>query len=234
MLRNFHAVGTVSLAICLLTTLAWGEIFECAFIQEKYPSGKPNQASCSMLPENVYSTSGYTPQKWEHCKVDRVHSYEDLIDVKVDTNEKRVQWNKHFGLAEHAKASQKAFYMKKCSTERDAEEKVNFEGMNHESFTISAYHKSKMRIYCDDIATKAFDPPKEVPQHNLILVNNTYLFYLYIPEVLGHAILLPTHRNGRFFVGSHSFREVQIVRVTHRPDCPNYTRYRAKKPQDVQ
>jgi len=38
---------------------------------------------------------------------------------------------------------------------------------------------------------KLFEPPKEVPEHSLILSNdNKYLGYLYIPEATGHAMLL--------------------------------------------
>ena len=43
----------IVLAMSALASIAQGETFECAFVQEKYASGKSNAATCSMLPEKV-------------------------------------------------------------------------------------------------------------------------------------------------------------------------------------
>lgn len=169
---------------------ARGECFECAFIQEKYSSGKPNEASCSMLPEKVYSTKWHTPRKDEHCDIKAVYSFEDLTDVMVDTDKESVIWTSHYGLTDEAKPKQKAYYIKQGMSEDEADKKVNFEKKDTQFFRIVTHYKSNTRIYFDEVTGKIFDPPKQVPEHTLILTNQHNLFYLYIPEASGHAILL--------------------------------------------
>jgi len=145
-------VGVLVISGLGLDSVVQGQTFECAFIQDKYSSGKPNKASCSMLPENVFSS--HAPRKDEHCKVEAVYLFEDLTDVKVDTSRKRVFWTRHGGLTENAKPKQKAYYLNQGLNEKEAEKKVNYENKIKESFVIIAHHKSNTRIYIDEVTGK--------------------------------------------------------------------------------
>ncbi|MCK4622969.1 MAG: hypothetical protein KAT62_12230 [Desulfuromonadales bacterium] len=186
----FFAVSIIVLALLSSPSFTQAETFECSFIQEKYPSGKPNAASCSMLPEEVYSSRWYTPEKTQHCKIDSVYSYEDLTDFLVDTNMKKAQWVVDFGLTEDAKTTQKAYYIKEGFSKEEAENRVNVKKKTEVYTRIVSHNISKTRIYIDEITGKSLDPPKEIPEHNMILsnINSTYL--LYLPEASGHAILM--------------------------------------------
>ncbi len=191
MINKANIISAIMFVLLLITQYAHGESFECAFIQEKYSSGKSNQASCSMLPEKVYSTKWHTPRKNEHCEVKAVYSlFDDLTDVIVNTDKKSVIWTNHLGIIDDAKTKQKANYIKQGMSEDKADKKVNFEKKDMEYFKIVTHYKSNTRIYFDEVTGKAFHPPKEVPEHTLILSNKHSLFYLYIPEASGHAILL--------------------------------------------
>jgi hypothetical protein len=66
---------------------------------------------------------------------------------------------------------------------------VNFDHREHKTYKITAHHKSADMIYIDEITNKLFDPPKRVTVHTIIFGSQTDLFYLYIPESSGHAIL---------------------------------------------
>jgi len=68
-----HIVAVLSLFA--FGRVAFADNSECAFIQEKYSSGKPNKASCSMLPEKAYSTSLHTVGRSNHCQVDRASGF---------------------------------------------------------------------------------------------------------------------------------------------------------------
>jgi hypothetical protein len=164
--------------------------FECAFLQDKYASGKSNKASCSMLPEKVYSTKDYSPKKNEHCEVEAVYSYEDLENVKIDTEKGTVSWVEHTGLTDETKQKQKEYYLKQGKNAKEADEEVNIEHRERQTYQIKGYHKSQQPIYFDPLMKKPFKPRKEVPAHTIIFADGTELFYLYIPESSGHAILL--------------------------------------------
>lgn len=180
----------VLLFLVSISKTSSAQTFECAFLQDKYASGKPNKASCSMLPEKVYSTKWYTPKPSEHCDIENVYMYQDMEDVIVDTKAGVVSWTRHFGLTDDAKPKQKKYYMDKGDTEEEANKKVNSERRMKESFRIKAHYVSKQNIFIDDITGKALDPPKNIPQHSLIFSNNTWLFHMYIPESSGYAILM--------------------------------------------
>ena len=176
--------------VCVWPKYAKALEFECAFIQDKYKNGKPNKASCSMLPEKVFSSALYTQDKSEHCKVEEVYSYEDLEDMIVDTNRKNVIWTKHFGLSDYGKQQMKESYIKKGMDEKEADVKVNFERKDLETFDIVSHVKSDTTIYYDEITKKLFTPEKKVPEHTLIIKNKRKLLYLYIPEASGNSIIL--------------------------------------------
>ena len=119
MLGKSQVPVIVAISLFAFGSVAYADSFECAFIQEKYSSGKSNEASCSMLPEKVYSTKFYTPSRNNHCKVDSVYSFEDLLDVVVDTGKKAVGWIRHFGLTEEAKPKHKAYLLKEGVDEQE-------------------------------------------------------------------------------------------------------------------
>ncbi len=184
--------GVVSIAVTFIyVTSSSGEVFECGFTQEKFPNGKPNIASCSMLPEKVYSTKWDMPKNYEHCKVEPVYLYEDLEDVIINTEKRTVTWTKHTGVTQEAIQEFKKHYIKEGASEKEAENKVNnIEKKETEKFKIVFHHKSSQSIFFDEITKKLYDPPKKVPQHTFIISDNYNIFYIYLPESSGHTILL--------------------------------------------
>jgi hypothetical protein len=194
----FSLTCVVSVALLSQLSTAQGATFECAFIQDKYPTGKPNQATCAMLPEHVFALQGYTPKPGDHCEVDTIHDFLDLIDMHVDTQRQTVVWTEHRGLVEAAKPKQRDFLMKKHGYSRQkAEQEVagyNYKGKR--SFAVVAYHTSLQHIHLDPVTRQSLEPPREVPAHTLVLSNPYSLYYLYIPESTGHAILLDPTGDG--------------------------------------
>ena len=186
---RYLQIATVCAAIALSLPVH-AAFFECAFLQEKHAAGKSNKASCSMLPEKVYSTKWYTPKQTEHCDIDKVHSYEDIEDVIINTEVGIITWKKHYGLTEDAKTSQKRYYIEHGDSEEEADKKVNFEKKQEEYFQIKSHHVSEQNIWIDEVTGKLLDPPKKIPYHNLMFTDGRSMFYLYIPESSGHAILL--------------------------------------------
>ena len=67
---------------------------------------------------------------------------------------------------------------------------------------IKSHLVSEQRIWIDDVTGKVLSPPKIVPEHNLMFTDGRSMFYLYIPESSGHAILLePTGMADASWVG---------------------------------
>lgn len=173
-----------------LSTTVYADKFECAFIQDKYRNGKPNQASCSMFPEDVFSTIYYAPKPWQHCNIDSVDFYMDLEEVEINTDSNLVKWTLHYGFTEDAKEEHKEYLIKKGGVSpKEAENRVNAERKEEVFFRIVSKHTSKQRIYIDSITKKIYDPPKFIDQHHLIIENKNHTYVIYIPESSGHAIL---------------------------------------------
>lgn len=192
----------ISFAIIGYNSFASAESFECAFIQDKYPSGKSNKASCSMTPERVFSSRNHTPKKGDHCMVEGVYEYEDYVDFLVDSVTKTVTWTRRSGLTEDAKPRHKAYLIKKGSTDQEAEadvQQVHVDDNNN--FRIVSHVRSTTRIRRDEVTRKRLKPPREVPEHHFTLMNSIYLYYLYIPEASGDAILIePTGSGGASWI----------------------------------
>ena len=187
----YTIIAVVLVSVFGFTHGASAEFFQCAFLQEKYRSGKPNKASCAMSPEKVYSTKDYTPPKNEHCEVKPVYSYEDLEEVGVDISKGTVSWIQTTGLTEEAKPIQKQYLIKEGTSEEEANKQVNAPAIQkRQTFKIVAHHKSYDKIQIDEITEKFIDQQKLLPQHNLIFSNDFYLFHMYIPESTTEAILL--------------------------------------------
>jgi hypothetical protein len=110
--------AVIASSIWFFVSSSFSQTFECAFIQEKYKSGKPNKAACSMLPEEVFSTGRHTPRKNEHCEITEVYNFEDFEDVIIDTKSKLITWTKHLGLTEDAKLVQKEYYINTLLSQR--------------------------------------------------------------------------------------------------------------------
>ena len=168
-----------------------------------------------MLPEIVYSKNQYRPKRTQHCHVRNVHSYEDIEDVVIDTAEKVVTWKKHYGLTEEAKSLEKRFYIDEGHSEEEANEKVaNYERVSGSSFQIKSHFVSEQDIFLDGVTGKLLTPPIIEPEHNLMFTDGIYLFYLYIPESTGHAILFEPFWNGRFVLGKYEIWQVSAKTVT--------------------
>ncbi len=199
-LRYLRILTTLIACACSLTVHA--KVFECAFLQDKYASGKPNKASCSMLPEIVFSDKWHTPKKNEHCKVDTIHAYRDIEDVIIDTESGSVTWKTRFGLIDEAKPRQKKYYIEKGDSEEEAEKKVNSETEKLEYFKIKSYHVSQQNIRYDEVTRSFRESPKKALEHNLMFTDGNGILYLYIPEASWHAILFePNGMTGSSWVG---------------------------------
>jgi hypothetical protein len=194
----FSLTCVVSVALLSQLSTAQGAAFECAFIQDKYPTGRPHKATCAMLPEHVFALQGYTPKPSDHCEVDVIHGFEDLIDMHIDTQQPTVVWTEHRGLIEAAKPKQRDYLMKEQGYSRQKAERevAGYDHKDKRSFAVVAYHLYLERIHVDPVTRQLLEPPREVPAHTLILSNRYNLYYLYIPESTGHAILLYPAGNG--------------------------------------
>lgn len=189
-----HLLFKSSLLLMIIPTLVFSQKFECAFIQDKNPLGKSNEASCSMTPEKVYYVQGYIPQISEHrkhCNIKDIFTYSDYENFIVDTELNTISWDEHRGLTENAKPKYRKHLIEKQGySEKSADEEIKTYGeVTHYKFNINNHHISKQSIYMDSITGKMYSPHKEVPAHSFIFSDNIYLHHLYIPEASGHAIL---------------------------------------------
>ena len=178
----------------LIPTLVFSQKFECSFLQDKNPLGKPNEASCSMMPEKVFYTNNYIPQISEHkkhCKVTDVYTYQDYKNFIIDIELNTISWDEHTGMVEKAKPSYKKYLIEKRGySEKSANKNIKDIGaVTHHKFSINKHHITKKKIYKDSITGKFYKPPKEVPEHSFIFSDDIYLYHLYVPEASGHAIL---------------------------------------------
>ena len=155
-----------------------------------------------MSPEKVFSVEGYKPNANAHCEVKPVYSYEDIEEVIVDLNKDTVSWVRTIGLTEDAKPRQKKYYLEQGVSEEEANNRVNAPViLRPQVFPILAHHESNDKVWVDEITGKLIDPPRLVPQHNLIFGDDIYLFHMYIPESTTEAILLePSTGKGNSWV----------------------------------
>lgn len=167
----------------------YAETFECAFIQDKYSKGKSNMASCSMLPEKVYSTKWHSPDKGEHCNIKEVLRYEDIEDFLVEIDAGYVTFVKHIGYTDDAKQRLKEHYIQEGRSQAEAEKSVNSENKFEEFALIKSHTVSQQTIDLDSVTLKRLDLPRKIPEHHFIL-DGMSTYYLYIPESSGHAILI--------------------------------------------
>src|SRR5262245_26906792 len=158
-MKNVYTILAVVLVITFgVTHGVSAEIFQCAFLQDKYRSGKPNKAACAMSPEKVFSTQDYTPPKHEHCKVEPVYGYEDLEEVAIDLSKGTVSWTEASGLTEYAKPIQKQYYMEQGENEEEATRKANAPKVQKfHSFRIFAHERTNRTILVDEITEKRLD-----------------------------------------------------------------------------
>lgn len=184
----YSIIAVVLASIFGFTHGASAELFQCAFLQEKYSSGKPNKAACAMSPEKVFSTKDYTPLKNEHCEVKPVYSYEDLEEVTIDLSKGTVSWIKTNALSEDAKPIQKKYDLEQGASEEEANRHPIFQ--RREAFQILAHQHTNEQVWIDEVTQKVLEPPKLVPQHSLIFGNANNLFHMYIPESTTEAIIL--------------------------------------------
>ncbi len=166
------------------------ERFACAFLQEQYPLARATEAACAMLPEHTYSTKCTPPRRQDQTTVGPGDTFEDLVDVTVDTDKQFVSWKRHFGLTDEAVIREMALLQAAGLSAEEAEQRAAFQTRSEERFRIISYLKSSTTVPFDGVTGQLFVPPKQVPEHTLILANAYSLFYLYIPEVSGQALLL--------------------------------------------
>ncbi len=182
----------VCLAAYLLALPSHAQVFECAFLQDKYASGKSNKASCSMLPQKVFSKKGNTPKKSEHCNIEKIYLYEDIEDVLINTKTGVITWTIQEGLTADAKKILKQKYIKDGFSEEQADKEINSinsERELREHFEIKSHYVSEQEIWLDEVTGKVLKSKRRVPEHNLMFTDGISIYYMYIPEFSGHAIL---------------------------------------------
>jgi hypothetical protein len=162
--------------------------FECGFIQEKSVNGKSNEASCSMDPEKVFSTSQYHHKPTDHCDVDEVYGYEDYINFFI--NDKLARWDWQYGLIESAKPRQKRYYIQQGKSEEEAEKSVNAIHVRHYMFPVFSHFINQDEILINSLTQKPYKNPRKQKIHIYTFGDDSWSFTLYIPEVSGKAILI--------------------------------------------
>ena len=162
--------------------------FECGFLQERFPRGKSNEASCSMDPDKVFSTSQHEHDKNDHCRIEAVSHYEDYINFFV--TDELVSWKEQFGVTETFKLKMKKYYIEQGKTEKEAEESINVTRSTNYSFRVSNHYMGQDNIYIDSLTQQPYKPPKKQNIHIYTFGNDIQSFSLYIPEINKKAILI--------------------------------------------
>ena len=163
-------------------------ILECGFIQEKIVNGKSNEASCSMDPEKVFSTSQYHHKPTAHCDVDEVYGYTDYINFLVD--DKFARWKSQYGLTEKGKLKQKQYYIQKGKSEEEAERSVNSIHVIKYLFPVFSHFVGHDKIWINSLTQKPYKKPRKQKTHIYTFGDDNQSFTLYIPEISGKAILI--------------------------------------------
>ncbi|NVJ48578.1 MAG: hypothetical protein HWE07_15695 [Cytophagia bacterium] len=170
------------LIVALTSVLGNSKSFECAFLQERDNGGKPNKATCSMMPEDVLSTKFEKPRPSEHCIVKTPLAYEDLQDFTVDLKTGELSWMEvsilSKDLINYREPKKRGSSPAKESSKNTYSKPV--------SFTILSHTTSKQLITIDPLTQKFLEQPKEAQAHSIVFGDG---YYLYIPEHSGHAIL---------------------------------------------
>ena len=188
--------------VVLMAGFARAQVFDCQFLQENAPDGKANEASCTMYPDIVFKSTTDTPDRRNHCKVDRVRGLENLEGAVVDLGSGTVSWTNVYRLSDHEKKRVKAFYMAKPNfPEEIADRDANLELRNKYRFKITAAAKS-------GAAAKS---PQEKPKHTIIFENKFWRFVLFIPEDSGESILTEFKGNAE-----HSWLNARFGRCKRR------------------
>lgn len=165
--------------------------YECSFIADKYPEGKSTSASCGLSPEKIFSTRYNQKAKWDHCDVERVSSYYDLKDFKVDLKNNVVSWNEYYGLIDEAKEELIKYRMDKDGvTEAEARESLSVKrDPNVSIYDIWSNSKIVDRYFYDQIKKELYSPPKLSPALLITFGKEGSNFSLYVSNSSGEAVL---------------------------------------------
>ena len=170
----------------------------CAFLVENSRSGKPNEATCAMSPEHVFSSQRYpyTGKPWEHCDVNRIYAREEWRNFKVDLKNNIVTFRWVYQLSDYAKPRQRKFYIKEGDTAEEANRKINSVRMQDREYDINFRHLSKRRIYVDPITKEHLNPPKTVPQYMIGFGDEISEYVLHYAKGIPETIITSPKGNG--------------------------------------
>ncbi len=162
--------------------------FECYFIQEKHKGGKSNQASCSMNPEVIFSSSMSAHSPTEHCDVDDAYICWDYLDFKVTDH--WVGWDDKMSFSAEAKISAKKDYIKEGKSEEEAE-KLASRTRTTKYMYVVLNHLTQTSEFRFSVSTNQYykEPKKQIVQL-YSFGDEDSLYTLYIPMLSRKAILI--------------------------------------------
>jgi hypothetical protein len=160
--------------------------YECGFIVEKSPEGKPNRASCGRSPEFLGRPRS------DHCDVKRaVGSYTDLINFSVATDRQVVSWQIRKIPIESDIDEAVRLYISKLGLTKQETISLANRIVVSDKFYFPLHHASIIfdTIFHDGVTGKLYAPPKKVPGRLIIFGDDVRNFTLYISGATGDAIL---------------------------------------------
>jgi hypothetical protein len=167
---------------------AAGIAFECGFVQEKAPDGKPNQATCSMDPDKVFSTALNRHARNELCSIPSTGLYIDLVDFLV--TDQKISWKSVAGLIESFKSKQKQYYINQGKSEEEAERSVNATLTTNYSFSVFSHYVAHNNVNFNSLTGRFYEQPKPQKVYVYTFGNDISTYTLYIPEISKKAVLI--------------------------------------------
>jgi hypothetical protein len=137
--------------------------FDCAFLYEKFKGGKSGQAACGYTGKGVWAEVDFPPPAGEHCKTEKVFSYDDLTNFVIDRARNTVRWNQQHGLAPFAIPGAIEHYMRTEKLSRqEATEKAN--RVRTDFYFGKIFHVSQLNEekWIDEITNQVI-PPRKYP-----------------------------------------------------------------------
>lgn len=186
MLKNILIVAT---AIVIFCNSAHSESklpkgIKCLFSMEPYPEGKSNQASCGMMPEEIFSTRNYRKKRNQHCKVEGTHSVSEFKNFHIDFERYIVSYDDVYYLSEHGKKSQKAYYIREGLSEEVAERKVERKSKTLYEESIDKVFFQNDAEYFDPITKEFLKRPINTRIYNVVFGKHIFQMKELVPEAI--------------------------------------------------
>lgn len=182
---------------------AVAKTFTCEFMQEEEPNGKSNEANCSGDPEQVFSTSSYTPPRSAHCSVDPVVYLDNYVDFRVDLTRATVTYTRVLGLPKRLieAAAQTTAQREKIPLDQ-ARRKVATRKEEPEGYKISSAYSYRVSDYFSPTTGEIITELAKVPTREVHVVHygRTGEMQLLFPDDGGPASIISYSLLGRYSV----------------------------------